>query len=56
MTSMSSMEDLVVSIIHSQFNALPKKSKPREINEKNVAEWIPLSGIAVCRGTKTFSF
>lgn len=52
---MSAIEDLMVDAIHKKFKALPTKSKPRRLaNGEN--EWVPLSGIAILRGTDILQY
>ena len=44
-----SLEDQIAESIHSIFDSLPAKCKPRT-STSGVREWIPLSGIAIARG------
>ncbi|KAL9124474.1 MAG: hypothetical protein Q9217_006201 [Psora testacea] len=46
---MKTLEDRVVATVHAQFAKLPAKSKPRNVIAGDVAEWVPLAGIAICK-------
>ncbi|PGH04857.1 hypothetical protein AJ80_08466 [Polytolypa hystricis UAMH7299] len=48
----SSLEYRIASLVHSHFNALPKRSKPA-IHPNGIREWIPLSGIVLVIGEGT---
>ena len=50
LNAMTSFEDIVVKVILDTYSSLPKKSKPRQLDSKGIGEWVPLSGIAICRG------
>ena len=47
---MATVEDSAVKAVLTTFDALPKKCKPRELDERGVAEWVPLCGIATYDG------
>ncbi|KAK2789039.1 hypothetical protein FQN52_006406 [Onygenales sp. PD_12] len=48
----SSLESRIASLVHSHFDALPKRSKPI-IHTNGSREWIPLSGIVLVTGENT---
>ena len=49
--SVMSLENRIVSVIHEQFDKLPKKCKPACYGvDKEIKEWVPLAGIVVVRG------
>ena len=52
---MDSLEERAVVAIQSQFKRLPAKSKPRNVVEGGVAVWVPLAGIAICKGPDSLS-
>ncbi|PGH17357.1 hypothetical protein AJ79_01241 [Helicocarpus griseus UAMH5409] len=47
-----SLECRIASLVHSHFDALPKRSKPT-IHPNGTREWVPLSGIVLVTGENT---
>lgn len=41
-----SLESRIASLVHTHFDALPKRSKPT-IRSNGTREWIPMSGIVL---------
>lgn len=42
----TSLESRIASLVHAQFDSLPRGSKP-VIRDNGVREWIPMSGIVL---------
>lgn len=53
---MTSQMNRAVQAIHDRFDALPRKCKPIENSGNGVAEWVPLSGVVVCKGETDQTF
>ena len=47
---MESLEERVVATVLAQYARLPAKFKPKGVTDRGVAEWVPLAGIAICKG------
>lgn len=41
-----SLESRIASVVHAQFDALPRQSKP-SIHSNGTREWIPMSGVVL---------
>ncbi|OJD22836.1 hypothetical protein ACJ73_05813 [Blastomyces percursus] len=51
----ASLESRIARLVHSYFDALPKRSKPT-IHPDGSREWVPLSGIVLVTGAKCLTF